>query len=218
MSITNSSRAIVPRGWIVNFFMLSAVGCPQATSPRSSERLQAARVASPLDAGPPPDAGPQPIPGARLFVGAAAGGETGVGAAAGADGGLADAGPTAAGQIDLSVPDASVPDSATLAFTAAVALEDFRARLLTDDDRLVPNHAESWVSDAGTTVALQPTPYWPSRGCCRFVVDGQVEKLPTGSNGRWLPFEVDFSVVPDPGRVRPADPVRPGKRHHRRRR
>ena len=126
-----------------------------------------------------------------------------------------DGGEAQSPELDLSTPDASIPDWARLTFTAAVPLEDFRARLLGSDGQLVANHAEAWVADGGTTVLFLPAPLWPAHGCCRLVVDGQTEKLPTGAGSRFLPFEVDFAVAADPEHPQPP---RPKKRHHRHRR
>jgi hypothetical protein len=188
---------------------LGLVGCPRPT-PVPAKALDA----GPVDAGPPQDAGPQPIPGAKLIA------RTDGGSAAiiEEDGGLRDVSALQAGELDLSQPDAAIPDWARLTFTAAVQLQDFRARLVGADGQLVPNHSEIWVADGGTRVeflpGMEPGSHWPARGCCRLVVDGQVEKLPTGDGSRFQPFEADFTVTPDPDR-----PVvkRAVKHRHRRR-
>jgi hypothetical protein len=134
------------------------------------------------------------------------------------DAGRCDAGEQSSaelGLLDLTTPDASIPDWARVTFTATVPLDDFRARLLGSDGQLVANHAETWIADGGTQVRFLPAPLWPSRGCCRLVIDGQSDKLPSGGASRFLPFEVDFAIAPDPERP---PPMRPIKRHHRHRR
>jgi len=190
-----------------------ALGCPVGSardSARAARPPDSGGDAGATDAGPPIDAGPQPIPGARATA-ATDGGP----ALADRDGGPTDAGDEQSPELDLSTPDASVPDWARLTFNAAVPLEDFRARLVGSDGQLVASHAEAWVADGGTHVELRPAPRWPSRGCCRLVIDGQAEKLPTGAGSRFLPFEVDFAIATDPEHPQP---VRPAKRHHRHRR
>jgi hypothetical protein len=155
------------------------------------------------------------IPGARLTAVTDGGLAPSLLTTSDSDGGFSDGGQPSGSELDLSTPDASIPDWARLTFTAAVQLEDFRARLLGADGQLVPNHSEIWVADGGTHVEFLPADHWPTRGCCRLVVDGQVEKLPTGEQSRFLPFEVAFAVTPDPDRPLPKRAV---KRRHRRHR
>jgi hypothetical protein len=188
--------------------VLLELGCP---APRPPKPTPAATSAGPPA---PVDAGPRPIPGARLTAVV----DGGIQITCNLDAGRCDAGEQSSselGLLDLTESDASIPDWARLTFTAAVPLEDFRARLLGSDGQLVANHAETWVADGGTQVRFLPAPLWPSRGCCRLVVDGQTDKLPTGEGSRFLPFEVDFGITPDPERPQPA---RPAKRHHHHRR
>jgi hypothetical protein len=197
--------------------LLMELGCrrssvaPPPLSPSSSTAItDAGTMDAAMDAGPPADAGPPPILSARLTA-VVDGGPP----AAEIDGGADDAGAQRTSSIDLSMPDASVPDWAILTFTATTPLDDFRARLLGSDGQLVANHAETWIADGGTQVQLAPAPRWPARGCCRFVVDGQSERLPIGAGSRFLPFEVDFSVAADPDRPQPARTARRHRRHRR---
>ncbi len=179
-----------------------------------------------LDAGPV-DAGPQPIPGVHLLALVDAGLEPPApqplpddGGApnpsdGGQAGGVAEVTPALPARgLDLALPDASVPDVAAIEFTASAPLEDARFRLLTEDDRLVPNHAEVAIADGGTRVVLTPTPYWPVRGCCRFVVDGDTERLPTGGEVRYLGFETSFGVAADPARLKAAEAAKQRQRQH----
>jgi hypothetical protein len=200
--------------------LLLTFGCPKAAPAPLAEPVDA----GPLDAGPPPDAGPLVIPGARLRVWLD-GGAVDAGPLptdAGLDGGFPDAdvpAPLAEPASDPGIlygPDASIPDTTTLVFEADAPLEDARFRLLTDDDRLVPNHADIWVADGGTRVALAPAPYWPPRGCCRFVVDGESERLPTGGGARYQTFEAHIGITADPNRLEAA--IAAKQRQHRRHR
>jgi hypothetical protein len=140
-----------------------------------------------------------------------------------ADGGPGDGGGDAGSAplpprgLDLTLPDASIPDSATVEFTAEAPLEDARFRLLTDDDRLVPNHADISISDGGTRVVLTPATYWPPTGCCRLVVDGETDHFPTGGGVRYLTFEARFGVTADPARLQAAVAAKQKahRKHHR---
>jgi hypothetical protein len=137
-----------------------------------------------------------------------------------------DAGPTAlpdarftalvdGGEIDLLLPDASIRSDALLRFDTSAQLEDVRIRVLTAEDRLADNHATLVVDDGGTHVALKPIHAWPSRNCCRFRVDGESGRMPSGVSAKFLPFEVSLAVERDPGGDATAMPPR---RHHRRHR
>jgi hypothetical protein len=143
----------------------------------------------------PIDAGPQPLPGARLWT-------------------VTDAGD--GGEADLrDAPDASVPVQAVLRFVTTAALNDVRIRILTNDDRLVDNDATINVDDGGMDATLRPLGSWPVRGCCTFRIDGEVAPQPSDGALTYLPFEVAFSVAPDPN----AKPSTHGtsRRHHRHR-
>jgi len=195
--------------------------CHQSPASAPSERPQAGRDAGPADAGVPvQDAGPRPIPGAHLSVARDAGGTAAPNAQDGDAGDVDDAGPVPE-HSPLSGPagpEAPVPDSASLSFIADVPLDDFRARVLGTDGRLIPNRSETWAADGGTLVNFTPSPLWPSRGCCRLVVDGETGKLPAAGATAYLPFEVDFTVAPSPERAQ-AEQIRQQqhRRHHRRR-
>ena len=146
--------------------------------PTACARSQHATPVAPVAAVTVPpvvDAGPQPLPDARLMA-------------------------TFDGRsIDLFNSDAGepVPAAATLIFSTSAALDDFRLRLLTADDRLVPNHADIRGVDAGTLVELVPARRLPERGCCRLKLDGQIGSLPRAVDGRfYLPLERSFRVVP----------------------
>jgi hypothetical protein len=203
--------------------LIAASACPKPVPVPPPPPLDA----GPIDAGPPPDAGPRSIPSAHLTAVIDAGPApspsvvaTDAGPVA-LDGGHQDGGAVMSApdqQLDLTVPDASVPDSVAILFQADAPLEDARFRLLTEDDRLVPNHADISVTDGGTRVVLTPTPYWPPRACCRFVVDGEAEHFPTGGGNRYLTFEADFSVAADPARLEAAIAAKQRQHRHRRRR
>ena len=206
--------------------LLSVLGCSKsARAPLASLDAGQTDAGLPVLQPNPVDAGPKPIPGARLtavtdggspheFDTSDGGSWHALDASDGARLGD-DAGNSSQAELDLSTPDASVPDWAALTCTAGVPLVDFRTRLLGSEGQLVANHAQIWVVDGGTQVQLLPAPLWPSHGCCRLVVDGQTDKLPTGGGSRFLPFEVDFGVAADPERALPA---RPARRHRHRRR
>ena len=235
MTLTRDSRC-----WFLLVLGLSA--CPKP-APAAVPPVDA----GPVDAGPPPDAGPQPIPGARLTAwvdgglalaldagaildaaptqSAARSPTSDAGVTTADDAGSTDAGPIVAAvvatgptKLDLTLPDASVPDTTAIVFEADVPLDDARFRLLTDDDRFVPNHADIAIgagADGGTKVVLTPTTYWPPQGCCRFVVDGDAEHLPTGTAGRYLRFETHFGVLADANRLQAAIVAK--QRSHRKR-
>jgi hypothetical protein len=139
------------------------------------------------------DAGPQRLPGARLV----------------ALTDLADG-----GEMDLSLPDASVPALALLRFQTTAPLDDIRLRVLTADDRLVENRGSVTVDDGGTFAVLKPLRSWPSRACCTFRVDGEVNRLPSAGATSYLPFELAFAAEPDPT----AKPVTHRNTHRRRHR
>jgi hypothetical protein len=160
-------------------------------------------LAQPIDAGPAAsiqtpvvivviDAGPQALPGARLVA-------------------LTD--PPDGGELELSLPDASVPAAAELRFETTACLDDVRLRVLTADDRLVDNRASLTVDDGGTRAVLKPLRAWPSRGCCTFRVDGEVNRLPSAGTTTYLPFELPFVAEPDPN----APPIGHHFNHHHRR-
>jgi hypothetical protein len=137
------------------------------------------------------DAGPGPLPNVRLT--------------AAVDG----------GDVDLLVPDASVPAAAALRFETAAVLDDFRVRVLTADDRPADNRAVLTVEDGGTRVVLEPSGGWPaSHGCCRLRVDGESGRLPAGASTLYLPFEAAFAVE----RGAAGEMHVPARRHHRHRR
>lgn len=205
-------RTLGVRGFVA-LTVLLGLGCARTSSSASiSAGIRALSTeGGRSDAGHATDAGPVPIPGARLTASV----DGGVSVAA-LDGGPNDAGERVSA-IDLSAPGGSIQDWAVLTFTADVPLDDFRARLLGSDGQLAANHAETWIADGGTQVRFFPAPLWPSR-CCRFVVDGQTDKLPSGVGSRFMPFEVDFSVAADPNRPPPARAAKAAKRHRRHRR
>jgi hypothetical protein len=121
-----------------------------------------------------------------------------------------------AGELDLTIPDASVPPRAVLRFATTVPLDDLRVRVLTVDDRLVDNHASITLDDAGTRVVLTPLKVWPSRACCVFRVDGELERLPSSGGTPYLPLELPFTAEPDPN-ARPVVVKSPHRRRHHRR-
>jgi hypothetical protein len=138
-----------------------------------------------------------------------------------------DAGPTAlpdarftalvdGGEIDLLLPDASIRSDALLRFDTSAQLEDVRIRVLTVEDRLADNHATLVVDDGGTHVALKPIRAWPSRNCCRFRVDGESGRMPSGVSAKFLPFEMALAVEREPGGDATAMPSRRHHHHYRR--
>lgn len=118
------------------------------------------------------------------------------------------------GQADLLFPDASVYPLSEFRLQTSAVLADCRVRILDDDDRMLPNHATFERSDGGTMVELTVTRALPSKHCCRFVVDGELEELiVTSDHHLHQPLQVRFGVWPQPA----TDPSS-GKVRHRRRR
>jgi hypothetical protein len=150
------------------------------------------------DAGtiPPVDAGPALLPGLKLT--------------ARSDGGT----------VDLLAPDASVPPGALLVLEAGVALDDFRVRLLDDDDRLIEGQTRLRSGDGLTQVEIQPRSALPATRCCRLVLDGQLEPLPSAAHRFYRPWQASLTIEPSPDalRKRGGAPVRRHKHHVRRRR
>jgi hypothetical protein len=146
---------------------------------------------------PPVDAGPQALPGIKL--------------AAVWDGGT----------VDLLAPDASVPPGSLLLLETAVALDDFRVRLLDDDDHLIEGQSRLRTRDGITQVEIQPHASLPASRCCRLVLDGQVAPLPSANHRAYLPWQTSLSVQPDlnaPKRGAGTGPTRHHKNHRRHRR
>ena len=149
--------------------------------------------AGPAALAPVVDAGPGALPTAHC--------------SASWDGGLSE--------LPLADRDAGISPRSTFRFTTAVQLEDCRARLLDDDDRMLPSHAVLSVDpDGGTVATLELTVPLPARQCCRLRIDGERGELPAAADGRaYLPFEVRFRVWPEP-----AAPLEAGHHRHRRHR
>jgi hypothetical protein len=173
--------------------LLAACSRPAASPPPFDAAPPAAIQAT--IAIPPVDAGPKALPGGRLVA-------------------LIDE--MDGGAMDLTLPDASIPAKATLHFETSAPLSDFRIRVLTSDDRLVENHANIVVDDGGTQVLVKPLHAWPSRACCVFRIDGETDRLPSGETEAYLPYELAFSVEPDPN-AKPSPTKRAPHRHRHRR-
>src|SRR5450631_1724900 len=71
------------------------------------------------------------------------------------------------GTVDLLAPDASVPPGALLQLETGVALDDYRVRLLDDDDRLIEGQSRLRTGDGVTRVEIQPRAALPTARCCR---------------------------------------------------
>jgi hypothetical protein len=148
-----------------------------------------------LDAGPAwVDAGPQLLPEPSLT--------------ATWDGGQADL---------LLAPNTTVSPVSDFRFETSAVLADCRVRILDDDERMVPNHAE-FQRGAGTTIDLTLAKPLPSKHCCRFVVDGELSNLiATADHHYYQPLQARFGVWPQPGEASTRKTHRRRQNHHHRR-
>jgi hypothetical protein len=182
-------RGVLRWAWASLALLLACARPTTASPPMDAAAPEPIQMSSPAVV---IDAGPGPLPGARLVA-------------------LTDA--EDGGEMDLTVPDASVPATVSLRFESTVPLDDLRIRVLTADDRLVDNRASISVDDGGTRALLKPLRAWPSRQCCTFRVDGEVNRLPSAGTTSYLPFELAFNAEPDPNAKPAAN--RPSHRHRR---
>jgi len=122
--------------------------------------------------------------------------------------------------VDLLAPDASVPPGSLLQLETAVALDDFRVRLLGDDDHLIEGQTRLSITDGVTRVEIQPRGPLPASRCCRLVLDGQLASLPSAHHAMYWPWQATLSIQPDPSASkRGSNPtVRHPAKHRRRRR
>jgi hypothetical protein len=107
-----------------------------------------------------------------------------------------------------------------LQLETAVALDDFRVRLLDDEDHLIEGQTRLSIRDGVTRAEIQPRGPIPTSRCCRLVLDGQLAPFPSGNHAMYLPWQVTLSIQPDPTASKrgSAQPVRHHKQHRRRRR
>ncbi len=117
------------------------------------------------------------------------------------------------GAADIQAPDASVSPFAAIEVRTGAALDDYRVRLLDDDDRMQANHAVVERGDGGLTIDITPTRPLPAARCCRLVVDGELGGLSEGPGPRFYrPLIARFRPWP-----LPAPPASKASRRRRRR-